>query len=153
MKRKHVDLFTGIAGFTLGLQGISEPAIMCEICRKCNEELRKRYPNVEIKEDIRTTNFPDERDDIWLVCGGFPCQDISCAGKGVGLSGARSGLWSEMRRIISELRSPWLLIENVPALRTRGADDVLSDLEGLGYAYWPIVVGGRHVGSPQLRGE
>lgn len=149
--RLHADLFTGIAGFSLGLENLSKPAVMCEICKVCRDSLKEKFPDAEIKEDIRTTTFTDGRNDIWLVCGGFPCQDISVAGKGAGLSGTRSGLWWEMRRVIDELRPAWVLAENVPALRTRGSDDVLSSLEELGYTLWPLVVGARHVGASQRR--
>ncbi len=88
-------------------------------------------------------------DDEQLWTGGFPCQDISCAGKGEGISGERSGLWFEFLRLIRACRPARLLIENVPALRTRGADEVLDGLEREGYAARPIVVGADLLGSPQ----
>lgn len=91
-------------------------------------------------------------DDWPIVTGGFPCQDVSVAGKGLGVEGgARSGLWKEMHRVIDLVRPTWVLAENVPALRTRGADRVLGDLEQLGYACWPLVVGAEHVGAPHRR--
>lgn len=87
-----------------------------------------------------------------IVTGGFPCQDVSVAGKGLGVDkGARSGLWKEMHRVIDIVRPTWVLAENVPALRTRGADRVLGDLEQLGYSCWPLVVGAEHVGAPHRR--
>lgn len=85
------------------------------------------------------------------IVGGFPCQDISCAGRGDGLSGERSGLWFEYLRLVQEVRPAWVLAENVPALRTRGIDTVLGGLEQEGYACWPVVVGARHVGAPHRR--
>lgn len=86
---------------------------------------------------------------IWT--GGFPCQDISCAGTGEGLSGKRSGLWWEWLRLIKACRPVRLLIENSPILRSRGADEVLDSLEEIGYTCWPIVVGAVHVGAPIKR--
>lgn len=85
------------------------------------------------------------------IVGGFPCQDISIAGRGDGLSGERSGLWFEFLRLVQEVRPRWVLAENVPALRTRGIDTVLGGLEQEGYACWPVVVGARHVGAPHRR--
>jgi site-specific DNA-cytosine methylase len=76
-----------------------------------------------------------------IIAGGFPCQGVSTAGKGKGLEDDRTALWFQMLRIIDEVRPAWVLAENSPALRVRGADVVLSGLEGLGYACWPVVVG------------
>jgi site-specific DNA-cytosine methylase len=90
-------------------------------------------------------------DNFPILTGGFPCQDISAAGKGEGIEGERSGLWFEMFRIIREISPTWLLIENVPALRTRGADIVLSNLEEAGYATAPLVVGAWTVGAGHRR--
>lgn len=87
----------------------------------------------------------------FLVCGGFPCQDASLAGRGGGIEGARTGLWSEMARIVGECRPRWVLAENVPGLRSRGADRVCADLEALGYRVWPLVVGAVHAGAPHRR--
>ena len=87
---------------------------------------------------------------IWT--GGFPCQDISSAGKGEGLKGSRSGLWWWWHGLIIRCRPDWLLLENVPALRTRGVDHVIASLEGAGYRVAdPIVVGAEHVGAPHRR--
>lgn len=92
--------------------------------------------------------WPDDR-ELWT--GGFPCQDISCAGKGEGITGERSGLWFQFLRLIRSCRPARLLIENVPALRTRGADEVLDGLEREGYSARPIVVGAWAVGAPHRR--
>ena len=94
---------------------------------------------------LRLAGWPD---DLPLWTGGFPCQDVSVAGRGAGLAGERSGLWWEWARLIDACRPARLLVENVPALRTRGADDVLAWLEKRGYACWPLVVGGHDVGAP-----
>ena len=89
--------------------------------------------------------------ELSVVTGGFPCQDISVAGKGAGIDGARSGLWKEMHRVVDIVRPRWVIAENVPALRTRGIDRVLGDMERIGYDCWPLVVGADDVGAPHRR--
>ena len=98
----------------------------------------------------RLAGMPDDF-DIWT--GGFPCQDISCAGKGVGLHGSRSGMFFEIVRLLHgvQRRPDWLLLENVPALLSRGLDRVLDELAGAGYTCWPVVVGAWAVGAPHKR--
>ena len=150
-----LSLFSGIGGLELGLEraGMSI-AGQCEIDPFCRLVLEKHWPGCPRWTDVKEINgssVAEKCGAIDLVCGGFPCQDISVAGKGIGLSGERSGLWWEMRRVISEVRPSWVLAENVPALRTRGGDDVLAALEGLGYACWPLVVGAWAVGAPHKR--
>lgn len=88
------------------------------------------------------------RFDGALWTGGFPCQDVSCAGKGAGLDGERSGLWFEWLRLIRARRPVRLLIENVPALRPRGYDRIHDALGEAGYSVWPIVVGAEAVACP-----
>lgn len=114
--------------------------------------LAKNWPGVPVHDDVRSL-CGDRVGEVEVVCGGFPCQDISLAGGGKrgGIDGERSGLWREMRRIIGECRPRWVIVENVPALRTRGADRVLGELEGIGYACWPLVVGAVHAGAPHRR--
>lgn len=97
---------------------------------------------------LRWAGWPD---DLSIVTGGFPCQDISVAGNGAGIDGAHSGLWKEMHRVIDAVRPAWIIAENVPALRTRGIDRVLGDLERIGYECWPLVVGADDVGAPHRR--
>ena len=111
------------------------------------------WPHAKKFNDIREFSDDDVRSlgRIDIISGGFPCQDISTAGKGEGLEGKQSSLWWEMLRIIDAARPDWVLAENVPALRVRGADRVLDDLEGLGYACWPQVVGASCVGAPHKR--
>ena len=95
------------------------------------------------------THTQDFRVD--LICGGFPCQDISCAGKGAGLAGARSGLWHEFARIIGEVRPRYVIVENVPALTTRGLGTVLGEISSLGYdAEWHVIPASA-VGAPHRR--
>ncbi len=127
----------------------------CEQDGYARRVLRRHWPDVWLYEDVRTLTAKRLKSDgitgIDLICGGFPCQDISCAGKGAGIGGSRSGLWSEYARLIREVRPRWVLAENVPALRSRGADKVLGDLEAAGYAAWPLVVGALHAGAPHRR--
>jgi DNA (cytosine-5)-methyltransferase 1 len=151
-----LDLFSGIGGFSLGLERAGMRTVaFCEIEPFPRAVLAKHWPRVPCYSDVRSLTVQQLRADgiegIGLVCGGFPCQDISLAGKGAGLEGERSGLWFEYARIIREVRPRWVLIENVPALRTRGYDRVKSDLEEAGYACWAFVVGARDVGMRHQR--
>ena len=126
-----LDLFSGIGGFSLGLERAGFRTVQfVELDPYCRAVLRKHWPNVPQHDDIRTFR-PSRSYD--LVCGGFPCQDISAAGRGAGLSGSRSSLWWEMHRVIAEALPPWVVIENVPMLRRRGLDEVLRALMALGY--------------------
>lgn len=145
------DLFAGIGGMSLGLERAGFTVRWQVECEPyCENVLARHWPHVHRRRDVRFAGATTlERVDC--IAGGFPCQDISVAGKGAGLSGKRSGLWSEFHRIIRELRPRWVLVENVPALRNRGADAVLGDLEAEGYSCWPLVVGARHVGAPHRR--
>jgi DNA (cytosine-5)-methyltransferase 1 len=145
------DLFAGIGGMSLGLERAGfEIRWQVETEPSCENVLARHWPNVVRRRDVRWAGAANlERVD--LIAGGFPCQDISCAGRGGGLGGFRSGLWREFARLVRELQPRWVLVENVPALRRRGADTVLSDLEAAGYAAWPLVVGARHVGAPHRR--
>ena len=90
------------------------------------------FPRFPIWDDVRSFNGHEWRGKVDIVSGGFPCQDISCAGKGAGIDGERSGLWSEMARIIGEVRPKFAFVENSPMLVTRGLDRVLCDLAAMG---------------------
>jgi DNA (cytosine-5)-methyltransferase 1 len=143
---KVLDLFSGIGGFSLGLERAGMKTIaFCEIDEKCRQVLKKHWPDVPQYKDIKTLsreklkNDGIEKPDV--ICGGFPCQDISIAGPKHGINGERSGLWLEFRRIISELRPKFAVIENVANLLIgeRGAwfSNLLSDLAEIGYdAEW-----------------
>jgi len=145
------ELFAGIGGFSLGLE---RAGMKCqwqvEIDPYATQVLKKHWPEVPKHDDVRT--FPPQGDHaVDVICGGFPCQDISVAGKGAGLAGARSGLWREFARIIGELRPRYVIVENVAALLTRGMGTVLSDLSALGYdAEWHIISAAA-VGAPHRR--
>lgn len=123
----------------------------CEIDPKAQQVLRKHWPSVPIFSDVTKLTAEDTNEPIDVIVGGFPCQDISLAGKGAGLAGKRSGLWSEFHRLISELRPKWVIIENVALLRSRGLDEVLRSLAQIGYdAEWNCV-SAANVGAPHLR--
>ena len=151
-----LDLFSGIGGISLGLHWAGMRTIaFCESDPFARAVLQRHWPGVPVFPDIRTLNQSALRasgaDGPTVLCGGFPCQDISLAGRGAGLAGARSGLWSHMARLVSECRPRWVVVENVSSLRSRGADRVQLDLEALGYAGWPLVVGAAHAGAPHRR--
>jgi DNA-cytosine methyltransferase len=142
---KVLDLFSGIGGFSLGLERAGmETVAFCEIEKFPQKVLKKHWPEVPIYEDVRTLTAERLARDgvgrIDLICGGFPCQDISTAGKGAGIEGERSGLWSEIARLIGELRPRYAIMENVSALLGRGLDKVLGDLAEIGYdAEWHCI--------------
>jgi len=110
-----------------------------------------QLPRFPIWDDVRTFDGRPWRGVVNVVSGGFPCQDISSAGKGAGIEGARSGLWKEMARIIGEVRPRFAFVENSPMLVSRGLTTVLSDLAEMGYdAVWGIV-SAADCGAPHLR--
>ena len=140
---RMLDLFSGIGGFSLAAEWVwgdeLEIVGFCEIEKYCQKVLQKNFTGVPIHEDITELDGNDFK-DIDLITGGFPCQDISIAGKGEGITGKRSGLWFEMHRIIREVRPRYALIENVPMLTIRGGTRVISDLAEIGYdAEWTII--------------
>jgi DNA (cytosine-5)-methyltransferase 1 len=146
------SLFSGIGGIDLGLERAGMRVVWQVECDPfCVNVLERHWPAVHRRRDVRLATAAN-LGPCDLVAGGFPCQDISAAGKGAGIErGHRSGLWREFARLVGELRPCWVLVENVPALRRRGGDIVLGDLEAQGYACGPLVVGARHVGAPHRR--
>jgi DNA (cytosine-5)-methyltransferase 1 len=147
------SLFSGIGGLELGLEmtGGFQTIWHCEIEPYCCEVLAKHWPGVPNHGDITKVDWGVvERPD--LICGGFPCQDISVAGKGAGIAeGTRSGLWFEFRRCIGVLRPRIIVVENVGVLVRRGLDLVLADLAALRYdAEWAVVPAAA-VGAPHRR--
>lgn len=149
MSLRVLDLFSGIGSFSLGLERAGMRTVaFCEIDAACQRHLEQRWPGIPVHGDVRALRLDQPVD---VVCGGFPCQDISEAGKRIGIEGARSGLWGEMLRLVQELRPDWVVAENVPALKYRGYDRVAADLEAAGYACRPVVVGALHVGASQGR--
>ena len=151
------SLFAGIGGLELGLERAGMEVVwQVEIDDFCNRVLEKHWPNVKRYRDVRDVG-KHNLEPVDLICGGFPCQDVSQAHTfkerpGV-KDGRRSGLWIEYARLIGDLRPSWVVVENVEALRYagRGFDIVLYDLAQLGYdAEWCIVPA-RVVGAPHKR--
>ncbi len=151
-----LDLFSGIGGASLGLHWAGMRTVaFCEQDPFCTAILHRHWPGVPVYPDIRrltaSTLLADGIPPPDLIVGGFPCQDISLAGHGAGLEGARSGLWTHMARLVAECRPRWVVAENVPGLRSRGADQVCAGLESQDYTVWPLVVGAVHAGAPHRR--
>lgn len=140
-----LDLFSGIGGFSLGFERVGLRTLaFCESEEYCRAVLRKHWPEVPCFADVAELTGTTLRDagiePIDIICGGFPCQDISRAGLGAGIAGARSGLWHHFARIIREVGPRYVVIENVAALTFRGIETVLRDLAALGYdAEWHCI--------------
>ena len=163
-KLKVLDLFSGIGGFAYGLERtrLYETVAFCEWDEKCQKVLSKHWPNVYRYGDIGYLTYKDgylySKDcgvagftGIDVITGGFPCQDISVAGKGEGLEGKRSGYWKHYKRLIQEVKPKGVIIENVSALRTRGLEQVLQDLHEVGYdAEWHCITAS-HLGATHQR--
>ena len=145
------SLFAGIGGLDLGLE---RAGMQCkwqvEINPYAQRVLTKHWPEVRRHDDIKT--WPEsDTESVDLICGGFPCQDISFAGKGAGLSGERSGLFYELIRVVREMGPRYVLLENVSALLVRGIDDVLGTLASIGFdAEWHCIPAAA-VGAPHIR--
>lgn len=147
------SLFSGIGGLELGLEwaGVGETAWQVEQDQYCQGVLAKHWPEAQRYDDVRTVGAHNLA-PVDVICGGFPCQDISYAGDGAGIAeGTRSGLWFEFARIIGELRPRWVVVENVVALERRGLPIVLGDLRSLGYRGERLRISAAGVGAPHLR--
>lgn len=152
------SLFSGIAGLELGLAAAFEEAgfeveikWQVEQDPDCRAVLQKHYPTVDRSiTDVRIASRANLV-RVGLICGGFPCQDVSGAGKGAGLAGARSGLWFEFLRIVSELHPPLVIVENVASGAKRWLCRVRADLHALGYRTRAIALSAADVGAPHLR--
>ena len=144
------SLFSGIGGLELGLEwsGLGHTVWQCETNPFCLSVLARQWPNATRYPDVKTLTNPPPVD---LICGGFPCQDVSSAGKGAGLAGSRSGLWFEFARIVDEARPEWVVVENVASGARRWVDAVCSGLGQLGYETLPIPLSAADVGAPHLR--
>ena len=145
---KVLDLFAGIGGFTLGLERAGfETVAFCEIDPYAQKVLRKNWPEVPIYDDVRTITADRLAADgigVDVITGGFPCQDISTAGRQAGIEGERSGLWSECARLLGEIRPRYAIFENVTNLLNGDGGDwfkrVLGDISALGYdAEWHCI--------------
>jgi DNA (cytosine-5)-methyltransferase 1 len=134
-----LDLFSGIGGFALAARNVGwQTVAFCESEPFCQAVLRKHWPDVPIHPDVRTLTG-DAVGSVDIITGGYPCQPFSLAGKRGGSDDDRH-LWPEFARLIRELRPRWVLGENVAGHITLGLDDVLADLEGLGYAWEAFVI-------------
>lgn len=145
------SLFSGIGGLDLGVEWATGGRVVwhCEVDDHARKVLAKHWPGVPCYPDVR--NIGEGLEHVDIICGGFPCQDISQAGKRAGIRGERSGLWSEFARIIRDVRPGVVFVENVAALVTRGLDVVLGDLADLGLdAEW-FRLGAYEVGAPHIR--
>lgn len=149
---RALSLFSGIGGLDLAAEmaGI-EASAFCEIEPFPVKVLTKRFPGVPIFDDVRKLKRGDIDGSIDVIHGGFPCQDLSAAGKRRGLSGERSGLWFEMLRVIHEFRPRYVLAENVRGAVNLALDTVYSNLVNEGYKVYPYVISASAVGAPHQR--
>jgi len=153
MSVKIGSLFSGIGGFELGLERAipgAETVWQAEQNPFCQKVLSKHWPKAKIYNDVKNITA-DKVEAVDILCGGFPCQDISLAGKGEGLHGKKSGLWWEMLRIISELRPRIIVLENVAAISIRGGCQVVGSLAEIGYCTEWTIISARDLGAPHLR--
>jgi len=151
----YLDLFSGIGGFALGAYWAGfkcDKHYYSEIEKYPAELYQLRFPDSIALGDITKIDFEKIKDgNDWIITGGFPCQDISVAGKGAGIEGSRSGLWFEYWRAIRILRPRFAIIENVGAITIRGLDRVLSSLAEIGYdAEWQDIRA-EDMGAPHRR--
>lgn len=151
------SLFAGIGGLELGLEaGLAatgweaETVWQVEQNEYCRAVLARHWPGAVRYDDVRDIGISSVP-PVDLLCGGFPCQDLSVAGKGAGLEGAKSGLFWEMARIVCEIQPRLWIMENVPAITFRGLGDVLGEVARLGYAARWGVLSAEDVGAPHLR--
>jgi len=150
-----LDLFSGIGGISLALRPWVRTVAYCEIDRYCQSLLLSKMQRGDIDEapicdDVRSLNA-DMLPRIDIILGGFPCQDISTAGRGAGLEGERSGLFFQVMRLVQEVKPTFVFLENVPAIRTRGAERVGKELACRGYDCRWDVISAAEMGAPHLR--
>lgn len=147
------SLFSGIGGFELGLErAIPESNTIWQVEQNkyCQRVLKKHWPDALIYDDVCSVGKHNLK-PVDIICGGFPCQDISTAGKQGGIHAKKSGLWWEMFRIISELRPRVAVLENVPNLITLGLSEVLGSLASIGYDSEWCIISAKQFGAPHLR--
>ncbi len=148
----HLSLFAGIGGLDLAAHWAGFETIQfVERDAYCQKILQKNFPGIPIHDDVTTFDGRPFRGRVTCLSGGFPCQDISQAGKQEGLTGKRSGLWFEMLRIIGEVRPAWVVAENVGALVRMGIDVCLAGLEAEGYTTRTVVFPACGVGAVHRR--
>lgn len=146
------SLFSGIGGLELGLERAGVGHVVWQVERNewCRRVLARHWPGVTQHEDVQTVGAHNLK-PVGVICGGFPCQDVSAAGKGAGLAGERSGLWREFARVVAELVPEWVVVENVASGAKRWVDPVVSSLGALGYEALPLPISASDVGAPHRR--
>ena len=153
---KHLDLFSGIGGFSLGLEsaGLVETVAFCDYESYCQKVLRKHWPNVPIYGDVKELNYEKLRadgiDTIDIITGGYPCQPFSVAGSQKGEQDPRH-VWPEMFRLIQEFKPSWVIGENVSGHIKLGLDTVLENLESEGYSARTFSISASSVGANHQR--
>jgi DNA (cytosine-5)-methyltransferase 1 len=151
-----LDLFSGIGGLSIALKPWIRPIAYCENDKYAQANLLSRMWSGELThapiwDDVRTLQRDSLGSWVDIIYGGFPCQDISVAGDGAGLAGERSGLFFEIVRLAEETRAPFVFLENVPAIRTRGLREVVRAFADLGYDCRWTRISAAEVRAPHLR--
>jgi DNA (cytosine-5)-methyltransferase 1 len=153
---KHLDLFSGIGGFSLGLEsaGLVETVAFCDFDKYCQQVLNKNFPDVPVYGDVKELNYDKLRADginqIDIITGGYPCQPFSVAGRKKGEQDPRH-VWPEMFRLIKELRPTWVIGENVGGHIKLGLDTVLENLESEGYSARTFSISASSIGANHKR--
>ena len=155
-KYKHLDLFSGIGGFSLGLEatGAFETVAFCDYDQYCQKVLRKHWPWVTIYDDVKELNSErlsaNGHTEVDIITGGYPCQPFSIAGRQKGEQDPRH-VWPEMFRLVKELRPTWVIGENVSGHIKLGLDTVLENLESEGYATRAFSISASSIGANHQR--
>lgn len=152
---KYGSLFTGVGGFDLAFDRAGhECAWQVEINASCRDVLARHWPDVKRYEDVKNVGR-DNLEPVDIICGGFPCQDVSIAGRRAGLDGERSGLWFEFHRILDDIKPRWAVIENVAGLlSSNGGRDFAEVVRGLvecGYGVSWRILDSKYFGVAQRR--
>jgi len=153
---KHLDLFSGIGGFSLGLEsaGLVDTVAFCDFDKYCQQILKKNFPGVPIYGDVKELNYDklkaDGIDTIDIITGGYPCQPFSVAGRKKGEEDPRH-VWPEMFRLVQELRPTWVIGENVGGHIKLGLDTVLENLESEGYSARTFSISASSIGANHKR--
>ena len=152
----HLDLFSGIGGFSLGLEsaGVAKTVAFCDFDDYCQQVLKKNFPTVPIYNDVKELNYERLKADgintIDIITGGYPCQPFSVAGRKKGEQDSRH-VWPEMFRLIQELRPTWVIGENVGGHIKLGLDTVLENLESEGYSARTFSISASSIGANHKR--
>ena len=160
MKLRHLDLFSGIGGFSLGLEsaGLVDTVAFCDFDKYCKQVLKKHWEHVPIYNDVKELNYERLKTDgiiseergIDIITGGYPCQPFSVAGRKKGEEDPRH-VWPEMFRLVQELRPTWVIGENVGGHIKLGLDTVLENLESEGYTARTFSISASSIGANHQR--